>query len=134
MKNILQKLFKHTFRVDSNIENAKVIYIVDAYDRSKNITCYTPCKITVPWDACRRANQAKLLIEKSGYSSEIVNFKRGADIFIQLVPQAFILGLIASFVQLKYDVPFYYFIIIFIILVCKLSLGSSDLYVDLKEK
>ena len=111
-----------------------MIYIVDAYDRSKDIVCYTPCKITIPWNPHRTKDNAKLLIEKKGYVSQIVKFKLGVDIFTQLIPIAFILGLIVSFVQSKYGVPLYYFIIIFVILVCKLSLGSSDLYVDLKEK
>jgi len=133
MKNLLKILFKHSFKIDSNVKDAKVSYIVDAYDRSKDIVCYTPCQFIVPWEPCRKLNEAKLLIEKDGYISKVVNFKRGTEIFIQFILISFILGMVASFIHFKYAVPEYMFFIVFIVLICKISLGSSDLNVELKK-
>ncbi len=134
-----KKLFLHTFFIDSNITDAKVTYIVDPYDRAKDIICYTPCFIEIPWEPYRKqANKAKILIEKDGYISQTVDFKIDAkkDIVRFMLLFAVIggaSGIMLAFISSTFPEYAIFTSIVLALLINRLSIGSSDLYVTLKR-
>ena len=133
LSKIVKDFFGHTFLVDTNVKNAQVTYIDDPYDRKKDIKCTTPGKITIPWDPCRiQAKKNKILVEKEGYVPKVVEFKINKIILFKVMPLAGIMGMLAAILHLNFHVPLHYILVAYVILACKLSLGSEDLYVDLE--
>ncbi len=130
---MLGKLLFNTFKIDANVKSAKVTYIVDPYDRTKDIVCYTPCKIKIPWEPHRkRANKAKILVEKEGYQPKVVEFTRDWKFIIITLLSAIILVYIAGMFHIKFGIPGYTLAFIGIIIGANLSVGSGDIYVELE--
>ncbi len=48
MMKEIKLLLGNTFKVTSEPSGAKVTYIVDPYDRNKDIIAITPCTLTIP--------------------------------------------------------------------------------------
>ena len=130
----MKNFFEHTFSVDSNIKDVKVTHIVDPYDRSKDIVCFTPSKITIPWrPMSKRCSLNKLMFEKDGYKTKIVELKPSRKLFIKLMIIGVILGYIGSYLHFK-GVPFVLILFVYILLICNISLGSKDIFVTLDKK
>jgi len=133
--NKIKDLLGHTFTVNSNVHGAKVTFIVDPYDRNKDIVCETPCKLTIPWEPRRKqANKNKIIIEKKGYISKIIELKPSKKIFINLMIMSIILGFVGSLLYYKLNIPIYFLLFLYIYLACNISLGSGDLFVELNKK
>jgi len=131
---MLEKLFKNSIKIDSNVKNAKVTYIVDPYDRSQDIISYTPCKIKIPWEPQRiRANKAKVLVEKEGYHPKVVAFTKSIRFLIGLFVAVLILGILGAIINHNFGVPGYTLAIIAIVAAVNLSVGSGDLHVELEK-
>lgn len=132
----VKMIFGNTFKVDSNVKGAEVVYIVDPYDRSKDIICTTPCTIKIPWEPQRiRANKAKILVRKEGYHTEIVPFEQGFKRYV--IPRiflVFILGIIAGIMSVVSTVSGQTLLLVAIAIMCLYSAGSEDLYVELKKE
>ncbi len=128
--------FGNTFKVDSNVKGAEVIYIVDPYDQTKDITCTTPCTITIPWEPQRlRANKAKLLVRKEGYRTLTVPFKAGIKGYIsQRLSLALVVGIAAGVMLLTSSVSLQALLLLGIAFTCMYSPGSEDLYVELEQE
>jgi len=130
MKNLIMNFFHHTFKITSNPIEAKVTYIVDCYDRTKDISCTTPCKITLPWEPILEKRKKKILIEKDGYETTIITLKPPLKAFLKLIILFFFLGIICAFLNISEMV----FILIFIVLLSNISIGSDDINVTLQKK
>ena len=100
----IKDLLGHTFAINSNVNGAKVTFIVDPYDRDKDIVCKTPCKITIPWEPKRRqANKNKILIEKDGYITQVIDLKPSKKIFIYLIIISALLGFTGFLLYFKIE-------------------------------
>lgn len=133
--NKIKDLLGHTFMVNSNVSGAKVTFIVDPYDRDKDIVCKTPCKMTIPWEPRRQqANKNKILIEKDDYIPQVIELKPSKKIFINLIIMSALLGFIGSLLYYKLNMPISFLLFLYIYLACNLSLGSQDLFVKLNKK
>jgi predicted small secreted protein len=135
VKSKLKLLFGNSFQVDSNIKGAKVIYIDDPYNRNKDIICYTPCKIKIPWEPQRRrANKARILVEKDGYKSQIVDFKIDSKFIIGLLVATFIVTIFASYIGHTYNISELKFLLLAVIIFANISISSGDLYINLEQE
>jgi len=134
MKNIIKNFFEHSFSVDSNIKDVKVTHIVNPYERSKDIVCFTPSKITIPWrPMSKRCSLNKLMFEKDGYKTKIVELKPSRKLFIKLMIIGVILGFVGSYLHSK-GVSLVLILFVYVLLSCNISLGSKDIFVTLDKK
>ncbi len=127
----LKTIFGNSFKIDCNIKDARVTYIVDPYDRSKDIVCKTPCKINIPWEPQRfnfSHNKDKILIEKEGYKSKVVKFKYGFYTIFKVFIYVFIVTFLIWLSGDKDPLCLFFVSIIFY------SIGSDSLHVTLEEE
>ncbi len=126
--------FTNSFKIDANVKNAKITYIVDPYDRSKDIICYTPCRILIPWEPQRaRANKAKVLVEKEGYIPQVVELTKRKSTIIWFLIIAIVVGPLGAIISHKFEIPGYTLAIFLILGIVNFSTGSGDLYIKLKS-
>ena len=130
MKKLIDKIFGNSFKVTTFPKGARVIYIVDPYDRSKDIVSITPCILTIPWEPFRKhCNKDKILIEKEGYKSKVVKFKYGIKTILKFI----------IFLSIIFGLYFYKdypegSIFPYLIISMFYSMGSDDIEVTLEKK
>jgi len=135
MLKIVEDFFEHTFNIDSNIKGVKVTYIVDPYDRTKDIVCFTPSKISIPWrPLSKKCSLNRVIFEKAGYQAKVVELKPSKKMFLKFTILGMLLGLLGGFLHFELGISSYFVLFIYLLMLCNLSFGSKDLFVVLDKE